>query len=219
MPKETFFNLPEEKRAHLLEILMDEFSNKDYKNVSVGRIAASAGIAKGSFYQYFADKKDCYLYLIQLGMDEKTAFLRQVPPPEHSVDMFAQLRWLLDVGIQFHFSNPRLARIGYKALFDDIPLPDETLQVIRRGSYAYFQQMIQTGIADGTLDPQIDADIAAYLLNNIFTNLGQQLVERFNINPRQLLSDGADLFRREEIRGAIDQVITILETGMRKKKL
>ena len=217
MPSETFFNLPEEKRTRLLDILLDEFSENDYKNVSIGRIVERAGIAKGSFYQYFADKEDCYLYLIQRSLDEKTTFLSQTPPPAHAGDLFSQLRWLLDVGMQFQFSNPRLAQIGYKALFDDVPLPDETLQVIRRGGYAYFQQMVQAGIANGTLDPQIDASTAAFLLNAVFTELGQYLMERFRINPEQLLTDGAALFQSEEIHRIIDQVITVLEQGLRKK--
>jgi TetR/AcrR family transcriptional regulator len=216
MPTETFFNLPEEKRRRLLDVLLEEFAENDYKNVSIGRIARRADIAKGSFYQYFADKKDCYLYLIQLGIDEKTAFLRQLPP-EQPTDLFAQLRWLMDVGMEFQFSSPWLAQIGYKAIFDDVPLPDETMQVIRRGGYAYFQQMVQSGIAAGALNPAADPDIAAFLLNAAFTGLGQHLMQHFGITPEQLLTDGADSFSRAEVRRAIDQIITILENGLRKR--
>lgn len=216
MPAETFFNLPQEKRSRLLEILLEEFSDNDYKNVSVGRIAERAGIAKGSFYQYFADKKDCYLYLIGLGMQEKTAFLNQTPP-NPDLDLFAHLRWLLDVGMQFQFSSPRLAQISYKAIFDDVPLPDETKQIIRSGGYHYFRQMVQRGQETGVLDPQIDLDTAAFLLNAAFTELGQHLMERFQIQPQQLLTDGSAAFRQDDIRRAVDQLLTILEHGLRKK--
>ncbi len=216
MPTETFFNLPEEKRLRLLDVLLDEFSQNDYDNVSVGRIAERAGIAKGSFYQYFADKKDCYLYLIQLAIEEKTAFMRH-SPPEPSADLFAHLRWLIDAGMQFQFSNPRLAHIAYKALFDDAPLPEETLNVIRHGGYAYFRDLVQSGVANGSLDPGIDLDIAAFVLNAVFTQLGPHLMRRFGVSPEQALADGADAFDQGEIRQAIHQVITLLETGLRKK--
>lgn len=216
MPYDTFFNLPEEKRARLLDILLEEFAENDYKNVSVGRIVERAGIAKGSFYQYFADKKDCYLYLVQLGMEEKTAFLRQSPPPEQLVDMFSRLRWLLNAGMQFEFSNPRLAKIGYKALFDDVPLPAETIQVVRRGGHDYFQQLVRNEIESGKLNPEIDAAIAAFLLNTAFTNLGQYLMERFGVTPERLLSNGSQSFDRDDIRQAIEQVLAILEKGMKK---
>jgi len=153
---------------------------------------------------------------MQLAIEEKTNFLRQ-PPPEPPVDTFAHLRWLVDAGMQFQFHNPRLAHIAYKALFDDVPLPEETLTMIRRGGYAYFRDLVQSGIVDGTFDPQIDVDTAAFVLNAVFTELGQYLMQRFDISPSQLLARGADALNQDEIRQIILQVITILETGLRKK--
>ena len=61
MPYETFFNLPEEKRQTIFDILLEEFAENDYNSVSISRIVNRAGIAKGSFYQYFEDKKDLFL--------------------------------------------------------------------------------------------------------------------------------------------------------------
>lgn len=216
MPLETFFNLPEEKRVRLLDVLLDEFADNDYKNVSVGRIADRAGIAKGSFYQYFADKQDCYLYLIQLGMEEKTAFMRQIPPDDVS-DLFGKLRWLLSAGMRFQFTSPRLAKIGYKAIFDDVPLPEESMQAIRQGSFAYFRQMVGEEIEAGGIDEDTDPDIAAFMLNAVFVDLGRYLMERYSISPEQLLTQAGQPFEQEEIQRTIEQVISILETGLKKK--
>jgi len=220
MPTDTYFNLPEAKRSRLLEVLLEEFSENDYKNVSIERIAARAGIAKGSFYQYFEDKRDCYLYLIQLGIEEKAAFLRQQLPAQTSgqaPDLFAHLRWLVDVGARFQFSSPHLAKIGYKAIFDDVPLPEETMQTIRRGSYTYLLEMVQQGIANGTLAPDVDSETAAFLLNIVFTDLGKYLMQRFEIAAPALLADGANVFERADIHRIVDQVLLILENGLRRK--
>ncbi len=216
MPSETFFNLPEEKRNRLLDILLEEFSENDYKNVSIGRIVNRANIAKGSFYQYFSDKEDCYLYLIQLGIEQKTALFRQTQPPKEVKTMFDQLRWLLKIGLQFELTHPQLAKIGFKAIFDDVPLPDETLKIIRQGGYAYFLQLVQASQAAGELKPGIDLETAAFLLNAAFTNLGQHLMERFKITPEQLAAQGGASFRQSEVRSAIEQVIAVLESGLKK---
>ena len=58
MPKQTFFNLPEDKRENLINIAIEEFAENDYQTASISRIVANAGIAKGSFYQYFENKED-----------------------------------------------------------------------------------------------------------------------------------------------------------------
>lgn len=216
MPKETFFNLPADKRQSLVDILLDEFAENSYKNVSVARIVARAGIAKGSFYQYFADKQDCYLYLLQLGIDEKMAFMRQLPPPGQDLDIFATLRWLLDAGTRFEFSSPRLARIGYRAVFDDVPLPDETLALVRQGSQAYFRQLIEQGIAAGVVNPHIDPEIAAFIYSVVFANLGQYLLQRFAIAPQDLLEARGQPFAQEALRTALQQTLAVLEFGLRR---
>ena len=67
MPKETFFNLPEAKRQRIIDLALAEFAEKDYDTASISRIVSQAGIAKGSFYQYFENKEDLYTYLLTLG--------------------------------------------------------------------------------------------------------------------------------------------------------
>lgn len=64
MPKKTFFNLPIDKKQKIIDAAYDLFIENDYKDVNIRSIAKKAGISIGSFYQYFDDKDDLYLYLI-----------------------------------------------------------------------------------------------------------------------------------------------------------
>ena len=64
MPKQTFYNLSDEKRQRLTDAIRDEFSRVAYDEVSINQIIRSAGIPRGSFYQYFEDKKDALEYLL-----------------------------------------------------------------------------------------------------------------------------------------------------------
>lgn len=68
VPKETFYNLDEEKRQKITEVLIAEFSQKPFSDVNVKTIVERLGIARGSFYQYFADLEDSYFYIL----DQKT---------------------------------------------------------------------------------------------------------------------------------------------------
>ena len=63
MPSDTFFRLPEAKRERLMEAAWDEFTAVRCSDASINKIIRSAGIPRGSFYQYFADKDDLFLYL------------------------------------------------------------------------------------------------------------------------------------------------------------
>ena len=65
MPRSTFFNLPEDKRARVVEALKVEFAARPYARASVDRVIAAAGVSKGSFYQYFENKEDAYAHLVR----------------------------------------------------------------------------------------------------------------------------------------------------------
>ncbi|WP_079504760.1 TetR/AcrR family transcriptional regulator [Mesobacillus jeotgali] len=65
MPKQTFFNLPEHKQKKLLESAEVEFIRVPFFEASIANIIKTAGISRGSFYQYFQDKDDLYFYLLE----------------------------------------------------------------------------------------------------------------------------------------------------------
>ncbi|MDL2293057.1 TetR/AcrR family transcriptional regulator [Ruminococcaceae bacterium OttesenSCG-928-D13] len=58
MPTERFLNLPAEKRERVLRAAVEEMARVPFSEVSINRIIQAAGIARGSFYQYFEDKND-----------------------------------------------------------------------------------------------------------------------------------------------------------------
>ena len=64
MPKQTFFNLPQEKQRRLLKAGFEEFSRAPAMDASISNIIKLAEIPRGSFYQYFEDKYDLQAYLV-----------------------------------------------------------------------------------------------------------------------------------------------------------
>lgn len=65
MPKETFLNLPQEKKEKIFREAIKEFGEQGYEKGNIGKIAKESGIAKGSLYQYFQDKKGLYMYCVK----------------------------------------------------------------------------------------------------------------------------------------------------------
>ncbi|UOR10398.1 TetR/AcrR family transcriptional regulator [Halobacillus amylolyticus] len=71
MPKQTFFNLKEEKRQTLIDAAKKEFSRVSLYDASISNILKTAGIPRGSFYQYFEDKEDIFFYLLNEDAKER----------------------------------------------------------------------------------------------------------------------------------------------------
>jgi AcrR family transcriptional regulator len=87
MPKQTFFNLPEDKKKILLHAMEKEFSRVSLYEASIANMVQDAGIPRGSFYQYFENKEDAFFYLLKEHAKKRQSifisFLKQ-----HDGDLF-----------------------------------------------------------------------------------------------------------------------------------
>lgn len=214
MPLPTFFNLPEARRALLVEAAIAEFAEHAYAEASLSRIARSTGIAKGSFYQYFEDKLDLYRWLLS---DEaprrKRAFLGDAPAGE---EFWAELHRFIERGMAFLVEHPKLARLLASAA-------DPAASSEVRGLHAALceagndelQALLARGVSSGTLASDLDvatasawvaAVIGPGLTAVILRELGATLHEllaadslkrRLGPTRRQRLADAAIRFLRD----------------------
>ena len=90
MPKQTFYKLPQEKQERLLAAAKREFTQVRYSDASINQIVREAGIPRGSFYQYFEDKKDIFLcFLTEYKKEMIGGFAQSVR--EHAGDFLSAL--------------------------------------------------------------------------------------------------------------------------------
>ena len=211
MPKATFFNLPEEKRRTIERLAVEEFAENDYHQASISRLVDRAGIAKGSFYQYFEDKEELFQYLLGLAAEQKAEFLEQALAADSEGTIYDQLRRLMRRGLEFEFSHPGLAQIGYRAYYGEAPLSEDVLQNLRRGGRQFFRALIERGQAEGTIDESLDPELLGWLFSVVFNNLGDYLIDRLEIDPAELQAQGISAIDRAAYDPLVDEIIRLLE--------
>lgn len=74
MPKNTFYNLPSEKRERIILAARNEFIRAKDGNLVIKNIVLDANIPRGSFYQYFESKEDLIEFLIEINIKQKEKF-------------------------------------------------------------------------------------------------------------------------------------------------
>ena len=215
MPKKTFYNLPEDKRDRILKIAIAEFASEPYEMASISDIVRKAEIAKGSFYQYFADKKDLYQYLIELGNTEKVNLMKDLPAPNPDADLFGYFHWLFQSTVYFEIKHPQLARIIYRAFMEEVPFPEITEELRRRGTTQFFKQLLSQGITHGEVAPFVDPDMAAFLLETAYYRFGRYFIERLNLDRES--TELASLFEGAEAQAIVTNLMDIFQTGMQYK--
>jgi AcrR family transcriptional regulator len=65
LPTATFYNLPDDKRSRIFQAAVNEFAQRNIDAASLANIVAEAKISRGSIYQYFRDKEDLYIHVIE----------------------------------------------------------------------------------------------------------------------------------------------------------
>lgn len=66
---------PDLRRAELLAAARDEFATRGYHTANVGTIVARVGCARGTFYNYFENKRAVFSAVVADMMDEVTAVI------------------------------------------------------------------------------------------------------------------------------------------------
>lgn len=203
MPKDTFFNLPEDRRALICRIAVDEFASYSFEQASINRIVAEAGIAKGSFYQYFSGKKDLFLYLLKMATQEKLAYFSSVLTGAEEHTFFARIRELYLAGIQFAAEHPRYEMIGRRLLENkNAPIYQEVIDENSPTSSQFFETLLQNAIARGEVRADIDVKLFAYMI----TAMNTFLVEYWTEQVAQDSQDG--------MMETIDKFLDFLKNGI-----
>lgn len=214
MPNPTFFNLPNAKQQAIVDIAIAEFARFEYDSASISNIVKQAKIAKGSFYQYFEDKKDLYLYLIDLATQQKIAFLKASRPPQPQMGFFTYLHWLLSVGTQFDLSYPALSQITNRAFYGEIPFRDEVSKRTQLASLNYARELVDRARVQGDIDASIDADLAVFIINTLSHGLRDFIPQKLGLTPEQLTGEQFPQTVRAEIEQIFGDLVRVLEQGM-----
>ena len=210
MPHQTFYNLPEDKRAAIVRAAVDEFAEHGYKAASINRIVAHSGIAKGSFYQYFSDKLDVFRHLLDILAQEKMAYFRSQHPPSPGQGLFAYFRWMIKTGVNFSSTNPGLVRAVTRVMLSEGMVYGQMFADVRRRSSEALKELIRAAKQNGEIDAGIDEDLAATVMDTWSNAISNHILDEGMTRP-----DLVEWVRSPETQKYIDDMLDIMEHGLR----
>lgn len=213
MPKNAFLKLPAEKQSHILAIAAREFAAHPFAQTSISEIVRQAGISKGSFYQYFKDKQDLYQELVKTGTEAKLALLKSLPAQDPGSDLFDTLKRQFMGTALFELKHPDLAQVLYRAFIEEVPFPEMTEELRRRGTTQFFKQLITQGIIQGEVAVWVDPVTAAFLMETVFYQFGKHLIRRLGLQNTDWSEK--EIMENEQVAQVLDNLMDLLEAGIK----
>lgn len=209
MPKKTFERLDEDKKERVMRAAIEEFQACGFAKAKVEVIARNAGVAKGSIYQYFEDKKDLFLYSVTWAMEH---FMKMIDRQTPLRDMDAYEYFLAGSRERLEMvrKEPLLVAFAidftlgrYGSLAEDIK------RELNRVAEDYELSLIANGRKRGTIRQDLDEKILLLYF--------QGVTEKFNLKVLELAGNFKSEPTEEqflEIKGLLENMVLLLRQGM-----
>ena len=195
--KRTFNNLPADKQELILREAVREFGECGYRHASVNRIVERTGIAKGSLYQYFANKEALFLYVFGRFAELIKQTVREAAG-EGEGDFFTRMAQVMRAGEAFVGSHPEYFRLYLKLAGDeDIPHRPQLLGLLRLFPAEYFAPLLEQGRLDGSIRRDVRLGAMIFLIEGV--------IERFLQGLAGTVGPNVNL---------VDELITLLRGGL-----
>lgn len=211
MPKQTFLNLPEEKRNNIINAAVDEFAEYGLENASTNRIVENSAISKGSFYQYFEDKQDVFMYLLTVLEREKMEYFNGKHPPSMNMDTFQYFRWMIKAGMEFNTTYPRMTQAVSRVLLGEGLYYGKLFTELRQKTTLALTAMINQAIELGEVDPSVDVELAVMIMET-----WSNAISTYILNEGMKQKDIMKWVRSAKTQEKIDKMLYVMEYGLRK---
>lgn len=220
MPKSTFLNLDSERQDAFIKTALREFTLNNYDDASISRILKELGIAKGSFYQYFENKRDLFDYLIQVCFETKQKYLFEIQ--RDSFDSFwSYWRALYVEGLKFDEEHPFKSNFSY-FLFENLNSPTvrELYTHWQQQGFEVIKQMIKTEVENGCFRKDIPLETVAMFVLNVGKQIVDQLRMRSDQDFGKRILEGRSLIvggNEAVFLQVVDDSIALLSSALDKK--
>ena len=144
------------KRERILAAALKLFAHEPYQAVTMDRVAASAGVAKGTLYLYFPSKDALYLGVLSDGLD--SAYLAQQTTADPQLPVVERVRRSIAVMVEFYDQRRDFLRFFATEEPRLAEARNRIIEAARERNFNFFASLIEEGIRSGVfaaIDPRM----------------------------------------------------------------
>ncbi|MEV0064173.1 TetR/AcrR family transcriptional regulator [Nocardia sp. NPDC050718] len=208
MPTGTWDRLAPARRAAVVAAAEAEFAARGFSGGSLNTICREAGVAKGSLFQYFADKADMYVYLAEQSSERIHATIDAAAAElPWDTDFVGAFESLVTTWVWYFYDHPLERAMTAAANLEPDPVARTAVrEAVNKHYLAVLRPLLERAVDTGVLrrDADLDALLALLLLMLPHLALAPHVQ---GLDPLLGLADGdAD----HAVRVALNLVTTVL---------
>ncbi len=205
MPKKTFLRLDAEKQERVIRSAIGEFNKNGFERTRIEDIAAGAGVAKGSIYQYFEDKKDLYIYCAEWGL---AVFMKKLDgyAPTSDMDIF---EYFADTLTKIRVMQEEKDLIAFLSLMTQEPgLAEASMAGMYQVGDEYIVRLIANSKRKGSVRRDIDDEILKEYFIGITDRFERRWMSRYLDFSREIPPEQNEMVQKE-----LAQMLELIKNG------
>lgn len=192
-PSPTFLKVSPHKQQAILDAAIAEFGTYGYHQASINRLVNNLGIAKGSIFQYFGSKQGLFEHVFAQAKVIVSEHLRCIREQTRDQDFFARLSTIVTSGLAFVREHPGIYRMYVHVLRDEhLPGRAAYLFEVRTASRAYLTGLVDQGLSNNELDPDLSREWAVLFLDALLDRFFQVMSDPGQEQAPQTTPPGPD---------------------------
>jgi AcrR family transcriptional regulator len=209
LPKRTFNRLDDDKKERIMRAAIEEFQVCGFERAKIETIAQNAGVAKGSIYQYFDDKKDLFLYSVTWALEYFMKVIDRQTPLE-GMDVYDYFLSGSRERFELLKKEPLLVAYSMDVFTDKFgALAQEATSELYRIGEEYELRLIKNGKQKGTIRSDLDDKTLLLFFQGVTEKFDGEIMEkakRFHYDPTD------EQYR--EMEHLLKDMVSLLKQGM-----
>jgi AcrR family transcriptional regulator len=215
MPKETFFNLSEEKQGNVMRAAINEFSKHGFEKGNIGDIAKNAGVAKGSIYQYFENKRELFLYSVRWSTDLlMKKYEKHLVFTAKEINVFDYLyKTSKTLMLQMREERELIIFIQDVFLGKYQNLMDESMKYMLKVSDEYILQLIRQDKENGYIRKDIDDKMLSLFISGVSYKFKEYIMSKARSLGEDIIDEPFEVYDNE-----LKAMLELMKYGMMGEK-
>ena len=151
------------------------------------------------------------MHLVSILEHEKLEYFKGKNPPSMNMDAFEYYRWMVKAGMEFNSTRPKITQAISRVILRERAFYNKYFADAREKTKAFFENMIESAMERGEIDPSIDVELAVMVMET-----WQNTITTYILDEGMKQEDFMAWAYSAETQERIDKLLYVMEYGLRK---
>ena len=212
---DKLLKLSEEKRQKIINAALEEFAVQGYNKASTDVIVSKAEISKGSLFNYFENKLNLYIYVVQYIIETSSNHMLEQIKKIKEQDFYDRLKQIAIIKYEYTMSHPletQILKTYATSMLIQLPHLSDHIIDYQQTQETVLEEFLIPYIDENKLKPGITREDILFMTYTVLEGIIRREHEMGKMKPNK------EVMNKKYAYIEVDKYIEILKYGVYKNE-